>query len=257
MSSLYQKELDFIKKLLPEAYQACFFSVEHTKTTKNAFDIVTPVDVTTEKYIIDALNNEFPTDNILSEETHHDEVVKDRTWTLDPIDGTVNMANGSPLFGMQISMFMGGEPVVCAIYLPALKELYWASKGEGAYCNGVRLSVHHVDPVDAAFNFGDYVFDNEEWFTKESQVVRYLSSRIKRIRFFGAASMDFAFTASNRACGYMIFTDNYWDIAPGILLCREAGSHIYSLDGKFHFGDKCVIATNSDEVYELILESLK
>ncbi len=257
MAKEYHNELHFTIKTLKGAYTHCFSAPERTKEDKSPFDFVTPVDIACEKYVLDALKKAYPNDNIISEETHSHEEPTERTWTLDPIDGTFNMANNSPLFGMQMSLLVNKEPVVAVIYLPKLHELYWAIKGEGAYCGKERLHVKEVPAKDAAFNFGDYVYDNPEWYSKESKIINYLSNRIKRIRMLGAASIDFAFTASNRTSGYLIFTDNPWDISPGILLVREAGGHIYSYDGNYKYGDKLIIATASDEIYHLILDALK
>ncbi len=258
MAKEYHEELRFMIKTLKGAFSHCFTKPERTHTDKTAFDFFTPVDVACEKYVLAALKKKYPEDNILSEETHSHQELVGRTWTLDPIDGTFNMANGSPLFGMQMSLLENKEIVVSVIYLPKLRELYWAIKGEGAHRGRETLHVNKdVAVSDAGFNFGDYVFDNEEWYEKETKVISYLSNKIKRIRMLGAASIDFAFTSCGRTSGYFIFTDNYWDICPGMLLVKEAGGKIYSLDGEHKLGDKCIIATASDEIYKLILEALK
>ncbi|MCD8209395.1 MAG: inositol monophosphatase [Coprobacillus sp.] len=258
MAKEYHKEVRFMIKTLQGAFSHCFKKPERTRTDKSAFDFFTPVDIACEKYVLEALKKKYPHDNILSEETHSHTDLVSRTWTLDPIDGTFNMANNAPLFGMQMSLLENREIVASVIYLPKLHELYWAIKGEGAHRGKETLHVNNdVNVSEAGFNFGDYVFDNQEWYEKESKVIGYLSNKIKRIRMLGAASIDFAFTSCGRTSGYMIFTDNYWDICPGILLVMEAGGHIYSLDGEYQLGDQCIIATVSDEIYKLILEALK
>jgi len=69
---------------------------------------------------------------------------------------------------------------------------------------------------------------------------------------FGAASIDFAFVASGKTDGAVIFTRNKWDIAPGILLCREAGAMIMDLNGEYSNNSNVVIAVATNDLYQVI-----
>ena len=47
-----------------------------------------------------------------------DAIAKGRTWALDPIDGTVNMTRGIPLYGMQGVFMRDRAPEASAIRSP-------------------------------------------------------------------------------------------------------------------------------------------
>lgn len=256
MTANYTKELDVIVAAMKSGYEA--YSKLDTETVKDkaAFDLVTAVDESIEKYIAKAILEHFPTDTILGEEFSSDAAVHGRTWTIDPIDGTYNFANHIPLFGIQCSLFDRQEIVVSAIYLPTFGELYTATKGGGAYRNGVKLRVN-PDPLDhCVVSLGDFPHSRPNDIAEQKKLVCHLSDRVARIRMFGAACMDFAWLASGRTNGTVIFTKNKWDLAPGILLAREAGAVVKSPDGEYSFDARAVIAAASDNLYCCIKDGI-
>jgi myo-inositol-1(or 4)-monophosphatase len=161
---MYQAELSIIVKAMREAYLAhgSFSRVND----KAPFDQVTDADVAIEAFLLQRIREHFPKDAILSEETLSHAGIQGRTWTVDPIDGTANFAKGFPLFGIQCALFEGGAPVMSAIWLPAFDECYTAVRGEGAYCNGERLTVLPCDPQRALVSFGDYPHSRPEDFAE-------------------------------------------------------------------------------------------
>lgn len=226
---MYQAELSIIVKAMREAYLAhgSFSRVND----KAPFDQVTDADVAIEAFLLQRIREHFPKDAILSEETLSLTGIQGRTWTVDPIDGTANFAKGFPLFGIQCALFEGGIPVMSAIWLPAFDECYTAVRGEGAYCNGERLTVLPCDPQRALVSFGDYPHSRPEDFADQHRMVYRLSSQVGRIRMFGSAAVDFASLASGAINATVLFTKNQWDLAPGILLASEAGAVITDPQG--------------------------
>ena len=96
----YKNELNFIKKVIIEGY-AKYCDIKINLIDKADFDIVTELDYNIEKFISAEILKVFPDDRIMGEEHSAGIEVIGRTWTIDPIDGTNNMANGIPLFGVQ------------------------------------------------------------------------------------------------------------------------------------------------------------
>ncbi len=248
----YTKELTFITEQVHTAYRT-FCDMKRTVHEKAAFDVVTELDTSIEQYLSEKILSQFPDDRILGEEFSSKEAVQGRTWTIDPIDGTYNMSRGIALHGVQAALYDEGEIVAGVIYLPHFDELYTAEIGKGAYLNGTRIYAKSVPLDQCIVSFGDYPHSNETNMTLEKKIVAELSDKIARVRFYGAACVDFAWVAAGRNNGYVVFTKNKWDIAPGILLCREAGASIRSLAGDYTADSNEVIVTTTEELYENIL----
>ena len=252
----YEKELNFIKEQIAIAYER-FASEKRTVTQKRAFDLVTDLDLNIERFLTDAIKKAFPCDTVQGEEFSSAPKTVGRVWSLDPIDGTCNMANGSKLYGVQAALIENNETVLGVIYLPHFNEWYYAVKGEGAWCNGEEIRVADgVELQNALVSVGDYPHRNVETARIEHEAIAKIFPKIGKMRMFGGACMDFAFTASGKTHACVIITRNVWDIAPGLLICQEAGALVCNLQGgAYRFGDDGVIAAANHEVFDLVKDS--
>lgn len=250
-------KLSFIIETVKDAYAKYGKLDKSSLVDKAAYDLVTSADFNIEKFIISEIQKTYPNDKILSEETNSDTVVERCTWTIDPIDGTYNMANGIKMYGIQCAMYIDGKLNLSAIYLPHFDELYYAKSGEGAYLNGEKLNVRYLPLDHCIVSMGDFPHSRPDDAVQELHLISSLSKEIAKIRMFGAACMDFAFVAAGKTSGTVIFTKNKWDIAPGILLCQEAGALVMGNDGDYNEDSNVVIVAASDELYQLILKALK
>lgn len=252
----YSTELEFIKDGMRRAFDE-YGAIPFNTAQKSAFDLVTDVDKNIEKALSSAIAERFPDDKILGEEFSFSQSITGRTWTIDPIDGTCNMASGSKLYGMQCSLIDGGEIVVAAVYLPHLGEWICAERGKGCFVNGKRVAVDpSVAPNNAIISFGDYPHGKDRIAEIQHRAIGALYPVIAKIRMFGAACMDFSFAAQGRTHGTVVITKNLWDIAPGILLCREAGATVTDLKGlPYRFGADGVVVAANAELAELVQSS--
>ena len=112
---------------------------------KGKSDVVTQMDVMSEHYIKDFLNARFPYDDFVGEELGLESHGCCGRWIIDPIDGTSNYVHSIPGFTISIAYEVEPfVPIIGVVYSPSHKELYYAVKGEGAYCNGSRISVSNI-----------------------------------------------------------------------------------------------------------------
>ncbi|MBP5685806.1 MAG: hypothetical protein J6W72_05205, partial [Candidatus Methanomethylophilaceae archaeon] len=102
-------------------------SAEEKSTVIGTYDIVTGSDLNAERSIIEDIRREFPNDTIISEETNPEAGVSERSWAIDPIDGTMNYSRGIPFFGIQGCFMENGVAKASAIYLPVFDEMFTAS----------------------------------------------------------------------------------------------------------------------------------
>ncbi len=204
----------------------------HYKSKK---DVVTRADIASEKLIVEGLRAAFPTHSIRTEEAGVIEGSDPRyRWIIDPVDGTVNFSRGIPLWGISIALHFEGKPLVAAINLPKLGELYTASKGGGAFMNGKPIRVSresdsiHAIVSNGDFNVGDAVKINEQ----NSRNFAREAVAFERVKCLGSAVIEGCFTACGRIDCFVMTMSYPWDIAAIALMVEEAGGKSTRIDGK-------------------------
>ena len=71
-------------------------------------------------------------------------------WIVDPMDGTKEFTRKIPEFGVSIALVEAGEPVVGVIFNPAADVAVWASRGDGCFRDGRRVSLSKVERLSDA-----------------------------------------------------------------------------------------------------------
>lgn len=212
---------------------------------KGPHDLVTKADFEANDIIIKIIKKSFPDHDILSEETGLEDNPSEYTWTIDPLDGTVNYYISSPLFCTAISLMYKKEILLSIIYAPVLNEFYIAEKGKGAYLNNKRIRVKKNEKIkDSVLVLGrTHNNKSRENFLKLYKKFQY---RFLNLRNLGSGSLDLAFVASGRveACLLVPPDLKLWDISPGILLVREAGGVVTDFNKGDKYNSQGVIAAN-------------
>ena len=254
---MYTKELNFITEKIKEAYDLYAVSGPQDIRSKSAFDLVTEVDVNIERFLTDAILSAFPGDKIHAEELSNSQEITGRTWVIDPIDGTCNFAHGIPTYGIQCCLFDEGEPKMAVIYLPCQEELYTAMEGEGCFLNGEKVTVDKTVTADTAvISVGDFTHKSDRLAALQYKAVGYLYPRVSKLRMYGAASVDYAWFVSGRLAATVFTTRNLWDIAPGILMSREAGAIVMGLDGQpYTYSKEGVMLAANEEIAKLMQDA--
>ena len=254
---MYTKEMNFITEKIKAAYGMFAATGPQDVRSKSAFDLVTEVDVNIERYLTEAILAEFPGDKIHAEELSSNQEITGRTWVIDPIDGTCNFAHGIPIYGIQCCLFAGGEPRMAVIYLPCQGELYTAMEGKGCFLNGEQVTVDKAVTADTAvISIGDFTHKSDRLAALQYKAVGYLYPRVSKLRMYGAASVDYAFFVSGRLAATVFTTRNLWDIAPGILMSREAGAILMGLDGNpYDYSKEGIMLATNEEIATLMKDA--
>ena len=226
-----------------------FGEVEKLQVSKKGpSDFVTNSDLKTEKIIIDELQKAKPNYSIVSEENGiKNNKDKKNTWIIDPIDGTINFLHGIPHFAISVALKSKNEIISGIIFDPIKNEMFFAEKGNGAYLNNSRIRVSNKsDFKNSCLVTGGPKINSKkrEFIFKEYQKIS--TDVNSHVRKSGSAALDIAYVASGRYDGYWHREINYWDIAAGIILVKESGGFVESLNGG-SFAEKKIdiIATNS------------
>lgn len=189
-------------------------------------DIVTEVDVWTEKFLIEKINNVYPKHRIISEESgfHHGE--DDYEWVIDPIDGTTNFAHGFPLFSISIAVKYNDETVLGVVYIPMLGEMYETMKGYGAKLNGKTIQVSKIKRLPLAMVATGFPYDRASDPKNNLDNFNNVITKVAGIRQTGSAAIDLCQVAAGRFDGYWEIKLNSWDIEAGLLIVKEAGGFV-------------------------------
>ncbi len=195
-----------------------------TEDMKYGVELVTNADLISNDIIKNEISKLYPSHTFLSEEdTERSYDLKNPTWIIDPIDGTVNYANGHFMAAVSIAYSSASKVRVGVVYNPFLDELFYAAEGTGAYLNGKRIRVKDESDLGAcliATGF-PYVKNNIEELT--GRIERILP-HIRDIRRLGSAALDICWVACGRLQGYYEGQLNAWDVAAAKLIAREAGA---------------------------------
>lgn len=198
-------------------------------TAAGVYDSVTEVDAEIERRVIGAIRSEFPDDAIISEESSPDAEAAERTWAIDPIDGTVNLSRGMPMFGMQGVFMLGGRPKASAILLPSYGEEY-AALDDGAFLNGEPIRTAEPRPLkECILSTGDFSRRSQDYRRMQALLLSECRDSVARFKMFGAACMDFAYLACGKTDVHLRFVNRIWDFMPGLLLAEKAGA-VYDRD---------------------------
>ena len=111
---------------------------------KGEINLVTNVDLECESRILELVREDFPDDEVISEEKANVYEAGKNRWIVDPLDGTTNYAHGYPFFCTSIAYEVDGEIIVGVVYNPIMDELFLARKGEGSFFNGEKLECRRL-----------------------------------------------------------------------------------------------------------------
>ncbi|MBU3733121.1 MAG: inositol monophosphatase [Candidatus Fonsibacter sp.] len=231
-----------------------FGEVEKLQVSKKGpGDFVTNSDKRTEKIIINELSLARPDYSFLAEESGASGKSTEFKWIIDPIDGTTNFLHGVPYFAISIGLEKNREIICGMIFNPITNEMFYAEKGKGAYLNNSRIRVSSRKNIDECvlLTGGPILsYKNKEIFFKEYESV---SRKVAATRKFGSSALDLAYLASGRCDGVWERNLNYWDIAAGIIIVKEAGGTVSDFKGgDKYIEDRNLLATNSKIDKDLI-----
>ena len=224
-------------------------------SVKGPSDFVSSADKKVEETLIEDLKKSRPEYSILSEEMGE---IKNKNsayrWVIDPIDGTLNFLHGIPHFAISVGLEKNNEIICGVIFDPIKNEMFFAEKDHGAYLNNQRIKTSNRKKIKDCLIFTggpSYDYENKEQDLKDyTKISNHISSPLRKM---GSASLDIAYIAAGRADGFFQRNLQYWDIAAGIIILKEAGGILCDYKGNSDFiTKKNLIASNSNINSDLV-----
>jgi len=205
---------------------------------KSDIDVVTDVDFKCEEVITEVLRAETPEYGIIAEEGTN--FPGEKVWIVDPLDGTINFSHSFPLFGPSIGLCKGDEVLLGVVADPIRQELFYATKGNGAFVNDLynqgeprQIHVSKVRKMKQAIVAAGLPYNREgEYYQRMGRNFIALEKEIQSVRKLGMAALTMAYIGAGRLEGYIVSGANSWDMAGGIAIIEEAGGKITDYEGK-------------------------
>jgi myo-inositol-1(or 4)-monophosphatase len=220
-------------------------------SSKGPNDFVSEIDQLAEQAIIETLLTAYPGHGILAEESGRAHGAKDSdfVWIIDPLDGTTNFLHGFPVYAVSIALAFRGKVEQAVVYDPTRNDLFYASRGRGAFLNDKRLRVSKRTRLADSLIGTGFPFRKGDNFQRYLKMFETVMGACAGVRRPGAAALDLCYVAAGWYDGFFETGLNPWDIAAGSLIITEAGGLIGNFTGEADFMYQREVVCGNPKVY--------
>ena len=220
-------------------------------SSKGPNDFVSEIDQLAEAAIIEILLTAYPGHGILAEESgrEHGAQNSEFTWIIDPLDGTTNFLHGFPAYAVSIALAWRGVVQQAVVYDPTRNDLFYASRGRGAFLNDRRLRVSkRTRMADSLIGTG-FPFRRGDNFQRYLKMLEVMMPACAGLRRPGAAALDLCYVAAGWYDGFFETGLQPWDMAAGTLMITEAGGLVGNFTGEADFLYQRELVAGSPKIY--------
>ena len=225
---------------------------------KGPNDFVSEVDRAAEMAIINILLEAYPGHGILAEESgrEHGAQNSEYVWIIDPLDGTTNFLHGFPVYAVSIALAYRNVVQQAVVYDPTRNDMFFASKGRGAFLNDRRLRVSkRLRLADCLIGTG-FPFRKGDNFQRYLKMFETMMQSCAGLRRPGAAALDLCYVAAGYYDGFFETGLQPWDIAAGSLIITEAGGLIGNFTGESDFLHQREVVAGNPKIYGQLVQIL-
>jgi len=240
---IYEKELSIARDValkageIQLARQTNLLNIE----LKSDQSPVTEVDKQCEQLIRDTLCKTFPSDGFFGEETEAFQGTSGRRWIVDPLDGTRPYIRGIPTYSVLIALEIDSDYAIGVVHFPALSETYWASSGQGAFCNDKPIHVSQTGEIRSVMGSSLGLIEEAE--TEEGKkLLSFMQRWGYNYGFMDALSYMYCAAGKLDICIGLI--DKPWDRAAAACIVTEAGGKYSDLSGNRTIHNSSFVVSN-------------
>jgi len=204
-----------------------YYKADYEIKDKGYHNPVTTADHAADTRLKEILTEARPDYGWLSEETvdSPDRLDKERTWVVDPLDGTKEFIEGVPHFVVSVGLVENGNPIIGVLFNPVTKELFMAYNGGGAFLDDKPIRCLTKDEVRAM------VILNSRSETRRGLWTPF-DGTFGELRAIGSVAYKLGLTAAGKADIFAsLRPKNEWDICAGNCIINEAGGKLIDLRG--------------------------
>ena len=226
--------------------------------SKGPNDFVSEVDQMAENIIIETLLEAYPGHGILAEESGRTHGAKNSefVWIIDPLDGTTNFIHGFPVYAVSIALAHRNQVHQAVVYDPTRNDMFYASRGRGAFLNDRRLRVSKRTRISDALIGTGFPFRKGDNFKRYVKMFEEVMQSCAGLRRPGAAALDLCYVAAGYYDGFFETGLNPWDVAAGSLIITEAGGLIGNFTGEADYLYQREVVAGNPKVYGQLVSIL-
>ena len=195
---------------------------------KKDISLVTDIDLKAEERITKLIKKNFPSHDILTEESGG-KIGKKYTWLIDPLDGTTNYLMGIPFFSVSLALLYKNEPILGVVLNPCSQELYFAQKNKGAFLNQGRIKANQNKNLLKSTLLLSKGRELKS-FLKLVKILSKIGKYIRTVRLLGSSNLGICQIAAGKADGYIGIGLPPWDYIVGSFIAQEAGGYVTNFD---------------------------
>jgi len=213
--------------------------------SKGLHDYVSYVDLGSEKILVEGLKKILPEAGFIVEEGTEKISNNELNWVIDPLDGTTNFMHGVPAYSISIALTKGDDILLGLVYSIRNDEVFYATKGSGAWLNGKRINVSKTSMINDMLVGTGFPFTNYKLLNPYLDALKFFIENTHGVRRIGSAAIDLAYVACGRFDAFFEYNLKPWDVLAGILIIREAGGVVSDFSGnEASLTGKEIIASN-------------
>ena len=236
-----------------------FIQNERSKITndiveeKSINSLVTYVDKSAEKQLVEALQEIIPEAGFITEEETINKKGEVYNWIIDPLDGTTNFIHGVPCYAISIALMRNNKIIIGVVYEINLKECFYAWENSKAYLNGKEIRVSASMALKDSLLATGFPYYDYKQMEEYIALFRHFMQHTRGLRRLGSAATDLAYVACGRFDGFYEYSLHPWDVAAGALIVQQAGGQVFDFKGgdDYLFGRE-IIAANPFIIKELL-----
>lgn len=226
--------------------------IEH----KQLNHLVSYVDKSAEKQLIDRLQTFLPEAAFLAEEETVVHEEKDWQWIIDPLDGTTNFLHQLPFFAISIALQYQNKTVLGVVHEANNQETFYSWQGaEQAFLNKKAIRVSPTQELEQSLLATGFPYYDFEQMDAYLQMIKPLMLGTRGLRRFGSAALDLAYVACGRFDGYFEYSLSPWDVAGGAFIVQQAGGMVSDFSGQQNFIHGKEIIAGNPSIHQHLLEA--
>lgn len=224
---------------------------------KGEHDLVTFVDKSSEKFIVDRLKQLLPESGFIAEEGTDETIGDVYNWIIDPLDGTTNFIHGLSPFAVSIALQEGDKTVIGVVYEISLDECFSAYEGYFSRLNGQKIECTSTDDFNDTLIATGFPFRDYSKLDEYLKTLTFFIENTRGVRRMGSAATDLVYLAAGRFDMFFEYALKPWDVAAGAFIVQRSGGVVsdFSGEGNYIYGEQ-ILASNA-YLYNESLERMK